>query len=215
MDIMKSVKIGNSEVLKILNDFKDIWWDDREKLEEHYPSVIVDPEHRSNYISNEYKHKIMNMGNAHNGYPEVLEGYDIRKVRDNEFFRKYSELDRQLTVLLSTKNNALCSVYPPGGFIAWHNNANASAYNLIFTWSESGDGYWKHIDPYTGEEVLVEDVPGWQCKAFYFGSYEDDPTNLVYHMASTDCWRMTISYIFDRDHKEFWEDVIEELGTDD
>ena len=30
-------------------------------------------------------------------------------------------------------------------------------------------------------------------------------------MASTDCWRMTISYMFDREHKQFWEDIIEEL----
>ena len=119
----------------------------------------------------------------------------------------------KLQTLLATYNNALCTVYPPEGFISWHNNANASAYNLIFTWSETGDGYWKHIDPHTGEQVLVKDVPSWQCKAFFFGGYEDDPKDLVYHMASTDCWRMTISYIFDRHHKQFWQDIIEEIET--
>ena len=63
--------------------------------------------------------------------------------------------------------------------------------------------------------VTVPDVPGWQAKAFYFGDYEDGEEHIVYHAASTDCWRMTVSYMFDRDHKEFWEDVIEELGMDD
>jgi hypothetical protein len=160
-----------------------------------------------------------------NGFPEKLKGYSLKsvgydrhtlkeKANSNFFFnKKYLELNTKLQTVLGTFHNALCVVYPPDGFIAWHNNANASAYNLIFTWSETGDGYWKHIDPNTNEEVLVPDVPGWRCKAFYFGAYKDDPKDIVYHMASTDCWRMTISYMFDRKHKDYWLDVIEEIET--
>ena len=50
-------------------------------------------------------------------------------------------------------------MYPPGGYISWHNNANASAYNLIFTWSETGDGYFKYIDGETKEEIVIKDKP--------------------------------------------------------
>ena len=45
-------------------------------------------------------------------------------------------------------------MYPPGGYISWHNNANASAYNLVFTWSESGNGYFKYIDGETKKEIV-------------------------------------------------------------
>ena len=229
-DIMKSVNVVNNDIVKILNEFKDLWKDNIELMEK---TVRLDCKDvvREEYISEEYRNEIINMGNSHKGFPEKVKGYNLKlatvpgddnqvvvlpKERaDSNFFfnKKYLELNTKLQTLLGTYHNALCVVYPPGGFIAWHNNANASAYNLIFTWSETGDGYWKHIDPITKEEILVPDVPGWKCKAFYFGGYEDDPKDIVYHMASTDCWRMTVSYVFDRKHKDYWLDVIEEIET--
>jgi len=155
------------------------------------------------------------MGGHHDGYPEDAMSYEMREPKPHHLSKKVLELTGRLQTVVSTRYNALCCVYPPGGFIAWHNNANASSYNLILTWSEKGDGWFKYVDPRTNETVTVPDVPGWQAKAFFFGCYADGPENLVYHAASTDCWRMTVSYMFDRDHKEFWEDVIEELGMDD
>lgn len=223
-DIMKSVNVVNKDIVEILNEFKDLWKDNIELMEKTVHLDCKDTV-KEEYISEEYRNRIINMGTSHNGFPEKLKGYSLKSVGDdrynhkeradsNFFFnKKYVELNTKLQTLLGTFNNALCTVYPPGGFISWHNNANAPAYNLIFTWSETGDGYWKHIDPNSNEEVLVPDVPGWQCKAFYFGAYEDDPKDIVYHMASTDCWRMTISYIFDRQHKDYWLDVIEEIET--
>lgn len=219
-DIMTSVTIKNKSVLKILDEFKDVWWDKRNTdLKKYYLSAK--DEVREEYISTEYRNKIMYMGSAHEGYPEKIRGYNLKNdnVSDLRYYdisisEKTVGLNEKLQQELGTRYNALAVVYPPGGFIGWHNNANASAYNLIFTWSENGDGYWKHLDPYTGEEVTVKDGPGWQCKAFYFGGYVDSPEDLVYHMASTDCWRMTISYVFDRHHKEYWEDTIKELETE-
>jgi hypothetical protein len=217
---MRSVSIKNPEVLSVLNEFINIWWDKKETdLKKYY--LGAKDEDRNSYISDEYKNKLMSMGSSHDGYPEKIRGYNIKLdgnvnllSSDPEITRNYIKINEKIQHILSTRHNALCAVYPPGGFIAWHNNANAAAYNLIFTWSENGDGYWKHVDPYTGKDVIVQDVPGWQCKAFYFGAYNDGPENLVYHMASTDCWRMTVSYTFDRTHKQFWEDVIEEIENE-
>ena len=53
-------------------------------------------------------------------------------------------------------------------FIGWHNNANASAYNLIFTWSETGDGYFKYVDGYTGDEIVIPDKKGGNVKNWLF-----------------------------------------------
>jgi hypothetical protein len=226
-EIMKSVTIKDGDVLEILNEFKDLWYSDMERFKKNL-TLPTFPHSREHYISDDYKNKIINMGSAHNGYPEALLGYNLRDIlKDTKetrrtvnddilrYNKKFVELNERLQALLATRHNALCAIYPPGGFIAWHNNANASSYNIIITWSETGDGYWKHVDPHTKEEVLVKDVPGWQAKAFYFGSYQDHPNDLVYHVASTDCWRMTISYTFDLTHKEFWEDAIDELERDD
>lgn len=226
-DIMKSVNLKNQEVLETLDKMKDIWWKEKEVLQEYYH--LNSPEaNREDYISEEYREKIMHMGSAHDGYPEKLKGYNLKLSglhQENNYLHKkgpgglhisekFNSLNTELQSLLSTNRNALAAVYPPGGFIGWHNNANASAYNIILTWSENGNGWWKHVDPQSNEVVTVPDVPGWQAKAFYFGAYEDGIENVVYHAASTDCWRMTVSYIFDRHHKEFWEDVMEELEID-
>jgi|TARA_R110000822_G_scaffold66857_7_gene163200 hypothetical protein len=211
-NIMTAVSINNKEILEVLNSFKDLWYSDLDTFKEN-AHIHFNEKDRQDYISDEYCKKIMSKSKGHDGFPEVVKSYDLKNQKSIEYSKKYFELNTKLQTLLATYNNALCTVYPPEGFISWHNNANASAYNLIFTWSETGDGYWKHIDPHTGEQVLVKDVLGWQCKAFFFGGYEDDPKDLVYHMASTDCWRMTISYIFDRHHKQFWQDIIEEIET--
>ena len=74
-------------------------------------------------------------------------------------------MNQDLIEWLGVRHNALTAIYPPGGYISWHNNANASAYNLIFTWSESANGQFNYVDPSTKEVVVMRDVEGWQCKS--------------------------------------------------
>ena len=68
-----------------------------------------------------------------------------------------SDLNDKMMNFLSVKHNALAAVYPPGGFIAWHNNANAPAFNLIFSYSESGAGWFDYIHPETKEVIRCQD----------------------------------------------------------
>ncbi len=230
---MTSVNIVNNEVLDTLNEFKDLWYNDLESFKKHAYLINANNEKnkREENISDAYKKKIMADYKDHDGYPECLYGYTFKQVKTSDYWDRtprsdddkikekyfndnYIRLNKKLSSILSTRANALAAVYPPGGYIGWHNNANAPSYNIVLTWSETGDGYWKHVDPKTGEEVLVKDKVGWQAKGFYFGSYEDGPENLVYHMASTDCWRFTVSYVFDQTSKGFWEDVLEEIGIE-
>ena len=103
------------------------------------------------------------------------------------------------------------------GFIGWHNNANASAYNFIFTYSEDGDGYWEHFDTGTQEIVRINDKPGWQCKAGYFGAYEDGMNKVCYHCASNESetgTRMTVAFVMDRSEvsQGLQEWVIEDIS---
>jgi len=225
MEIMRDVEINNQELQGLLGEWTDFAFEGKPYNDfngDRFLNVGA-PGHaqegnREFHISDEYRDLIMSKGSSHNGFPETGKFWDMRSGHKRMSLNQkavdgYKRLDNAMQTTLATKGNALANTYPPGGFISWHNNANAPSYNLIITWSENGDGYWKHVNPYTGETETVQDKPGWQCKAFYFGAYADQQEDLVYHMASTDCWRMTLSYIFDRVHKQFWEDIIEEIET--
>ena len=204
--MMKDIPL-NKNCVDVLNEA--LWFKDNYKKVVGKKLDLIDK--ADYYTGEEYFQKIKSMGNQHNGFPEILVGYsfgnsslqldkqnpefdlDIGEVtyRQREFLTK-------VQTMYNLKRNALFSIYPPGGYISWHNNANASAYNFIFTWSETGDGQWQHWDAEKQEHVIIPDVVGWQCKAGYFGSYEDGESRLVYHTARTNCLRMTVAFVLDR-----------------
>jgi len=185
------------------------------------------------YVSEEYLRLVKEKEALHVGFPEVCIGWALNPKGPGHSMRwtdakhtaemldwqdqhveRYSKFNQEMMMCLGTRHNALCQLYPPNeGIIGWHNNANASAYNLIFTYSETGDGYWQHLNPKTDTIETIEDIPGWQCKASYFGSYgEDNPNTLIYHAAKTrNSHRLTVSYIFERTNKDYWLDAIEEI----
>jgi len=197
-----------------LDILKETEWFVKDK---NYTSVILGSENLFNapkrefFTSDGYLKKIMDMGTNHNGFPEVLCGYsfgmgNLRFVNQESIEEKAEIVSENLQNsirLLSTnfclKRNALFCVYPPGGYISWHNNANASAYNFIFTWSETGDGCFEYWNPDSKEIITIPDVKGWQCKAGYFGNYEQDKRTWCYHSANTDCLRMTVAFTLSRD----------------
>lgn len=207
---MKDIPL-NDFALDILNEA--LWF----VQNENYKAVVCGKTDKHTqkdadyYTGDEYFKKIKSMGTEHNGFPEIVVAHSfgigqLHFAREREATDKIPQVSLQQESFLSKiqttfnlKRNALFSIYPPGGYISWHNNANASAYNFIFTWSQTGDGYWKHWDNEKQEMVVIPDVKGWQCKAGYFGAYEDPAEKLVYHTARTnDSLRMTIAFVLDR-----------------
>ena len=225
---MKNIPIKNTEILGALNNF--LWYyDNREFVEKNLlpnGDNQSEVERRSHWVSDVYRDEVIAMDEKHEGFPDSTYSYGLkadRLVFKNSkspeafgFVSRYAEYNEKLCSLLCTRNNALTVLYPPDGYISWHNNANASAYNLIFTWSETGEGYFKYVDGHTGEEVVMQDKKGWQCKAGYFGAYGEPWYNRVYHAAKTDCWRLTVSYMFDRTDMSMslHEDIMEEIMSD-
>lgn len=239
---MIDVPIKNQELLDILDEW--VWFYDNREDVEKYIKLKGSNQDMSKWTCEEHRDAIVMEGVQHEGYPECLRGYtleahkilnhnlrrefivdyqnegDEAETRANEFIlkaaKKYSEINQKLGNLLVMKNNALAALYPPEGFISWHNNANASAYNFIFTWSETGDGCFKYIDADTGEEVILQDRKGWNCKAGYFGSYEEHQSSICYHAAETKCWRLTLGYMLDRSSFALGmqEDIIAEISGD-
>ena len=215
---MLDIPINNTDILNSLNNF--LWFYENRNNKDW--KVGGRSKYRNHFVGDSHKNTIINMGRNHDGYPESGYYYNFKADSHNrgkglpkEIIQQYNIVNTELQEKLCTRRNALCVMYPPGGFIGWHNNANASAYNLIFTWSETGDGYFKYIDGETKEEIVIKDKPGWQCKASYFGAYIEPAHKLLYHTASTDCWRITVSYVFNREEMSLGiqEDVIEEIKS--
>ena len=229
---MRTIPVENEELLKILNKALTIKTRD-EKMFEKYFAKRGELDPNDNWVSDEYLHRIISMGKKHEGFPETMHGYEMRmNQREHQFFEKGVSGDPQeiefrkssmellgesiseMTNWMGCRNNALNACYPPGGYISWHNNANAAAWNLIFTWSETGEGYFKYWDLEKKEVVYMHDKPGWSLKAGYFGHY-GEPEKLFYHAAKTKCWRHTISFCFDRSElsRDVREDLLNEISS--
>ena len=203
--------IKNKNVLNILEDFRYTYRD------------LYQPEITNNCLFTEMKgmgdhytgedemHRIIDMGEEHDGAASTSFCYAIKPDHYNgthpeEYAKTWHNLNNGLTEELGVQNSALSTLYPADGFIGWYNNANASAYNLIFTWSEHGDGWFKYVDPKTQEVVTIQDDKGWNLKAGHFGEYGSG--DVVYHSAKTNCYRMTLSYVLGHD-EDYWKDCID------
>ena len=224
---MRQIEIRNEELLGILNEYPKL--KDMEGFQENVHLVAGSHKNeREHYVGDNFRCKIMGDGTKHDVYPDQCVGYDFRlNSKGHEIFERnsraewrtnflsvISSLNDKMMNFLSVRNNALACLYPPGGYIAWHNNANAPGYNFIFSWSETGDGWFKYVDPNNQQVVTVQDKPGWQLKAGYFGHY-GEREKLLYHAASTDCWRCTVSYVFSHEDaaEDFREEIIEEISS--
>lgn len=207
--MMKNIPL-NDYAIDLLNEA--LWFTKQENYSAVIPSKINDLDKADWYTGQEYFEQIKSEGRGHDGFPAFVTSYSFnqgyrfdphnphidRKIA--EVADHHSRLMTNVQTAFNLKKNALFSVYPPGGYISWHNNANASAYNFIFTYSETGDGWWKHWDPVNQKMIHIPDVKGWQCKAGHFGAYEDGSDKLVYHTARNgeSGIRMTIAFVLDR-----------------
>lgn len=145
------------------------------------------------------------------GFPEEAYGADFKFLRNydtDKFHDHVRELDKVLMNFTGSRNNALKMFYPPGGYIGWHNNANAPGYNILFTYSETGEGDFRYIHPQTGELVIMPDKKGWSCKVGYYDVVGGNP---LWHAAWTGCNRLNWAYII---HPTLWIDMADELGID-
>jgi len=229
MSQMKDIPIKNPEFLELLEDCRKILTDNIEEFVKNnhlHCEHQTDKESRDKWMSEDYLRYIVDVeGDQHEGFPDHLVGYSFKphQLKHNMFseyarknnpeyplkmLKRITECNHKLVNFLGAKNSALFCFYPPGGYISWHNNANACAYNLICTWSETGDGWFKYRNPDNGEIVTLHDEKGWQCKAGYFGGYRERD-KLLYHAAQSDCWRLTVSFIWD--HRESSETLQEDL----
>jgi hypothetical protein len=149
------------------------------------------------------------------GFPRDCYGIDMIMRNSKEYFPTHFDpvlrkLDDDLITFLGARNNALKMYYPPQGFIGWHNNGNAHGYNIVITYSKTGEGSFYSYDLKTKEIIEYKDKPGWNVKVGYFGKFSE-PETVYWHSARTECDRLTLSYIiYD---KNIWDNIIDEIES--
>lgn len=211
MIIVKQAEIKNQEILNFLNKNNLL---DMMDIDGIRKKISNKSDISKYYVSEEYAKEMVNKGIYHDGLPEHQYLWDIRNDVDKS--KELTNFLKELPLLLCGQHFSALSYYPPGGYIGWHNNANVPGYNVILTWSKTGDGHFTYINN-KNEFIQIKDKPGWSVKFCYFGSYHE-PEKVCYHTAYTDCDRFTIAMVFGKNkklNKKLWEDIIYEVSHDE
>ena len=209
---MTEVIIRNKDLLKTLNGFVDEYfaiegYNDVKHRQHSSEKALNDPEY---FCGEEYLEYMKSIGDKHSGFPEEHMAHPISSSVRNDptkFSGFRDKVKHDFAQELGAHTSALLNYYPPGGFVGWHTNWNASCYQLLFTWSRTGDGYFKYYDPETDEIVTIQDVPGWQCRHYYFGRV-DEPEHHCWHAAYAGCDRITLAYKYENKGKNHPQDAL-------
>jgi len=196
---MSEVTIRNAELLEILNGFSQEMlskpsYNDEKYWTFHEWQDIGKGEY---YCSRDYLDDCLSREGLI-GPPDRYFAQPISKMvrEDKEMWEGFMQrVKYDFAAELGAHTSALLSYYPPGGFVGWHTNYDANAYQVLFTWSETGDGYFRYYDKQKDEIVTIQDVPGWQCRHFYFGAEQEEDLH-CWHSAYAGCQRITLAYKF-------------------
>jgi hypothetical protein len=204
---MQTVELNNSDLKQILNDFMDVLLRcDREKFPYHKADIDADYACSMEYLEHMQGKKV-------DGFPEKTYGIDLMKWTSNhESLQKaLLKLDIDLLSWSGSRNNAVKMLYPKGGFMGWHHNANAPGYNILLSWSKDGKGFFRYQDPITKEIITMQDTPGWTVKCGYYGPWHE-PDKIYWHCANAkEEERFTLGYIIP--HEGMWQDMIDDIQS--
>ena len=198
---MTEVVIRNEEMLEVLNGFSEEMLSKPSYNDEKYWTYHErkDIDLGSYYTSREYLLDCLSRGQEGLvGPPDRYFAQPISKMvrEDKEMWGDFMQkVKYDFAAELGAHTSALLSYYPPGGFVGWHTNFDANAYQVLFTWSETGDGFFEYYDKQKDEIIKIPDVPGWQCRNYYFGAGHETDLH-CWHAAYTECQRITLAYKF-------------------
>tara|TARA_S200002703_G_scaffold126500_1_gene112974 strand:+ start:663 stop:1334 length:672 start_codon:yes stop_codon:yes gene_type:complete len=169
------------------------------------------------YTSTTYLTDRLDNQDNHVGWPEHFYSINLPQLRDKrpEYWKHYVDRAKNFTaVMLGAHTSALALNYPPQGFVSWHTNWNAPSYQILFTWSKTGEGYFRYRDPITHEIVTLQDKVGWNVRYHYFGA-KDDPSRVLWHCAYTKCERFSFAYKFVDCSEEYFLSSLEDIREND
>ena len=213
---MKWININNTEVSEILNSYSDWFFEqdlsDLDKISNHEGRHQCYDLEKA--CGEEHLKEIVDKDGEHIGYPEKTISVDIASEErvSSEHKKKCREMATELCSYLGARNQAVNVYYPAEGFMSWHNNWNASGYNILLSYSKEGNGFFRYRDPITKEIVTMQDKPGWTCKVGYFCRGRE-PDKVFYHCAGSHEQRISLGFVIP--HLEMWQDMIEDISGED
>jgi hypothetical protein len=109
---------------------------------------------------------------------------------------KMADLATSLGSRITGRKQALSAIYPPGGYLSWHHNADVPGRNIIFTWSKTGEGLFRYKNYTKGYNFDIPDYKGWNVKSFdWFSHGESEKEGYSWHCAGTECLRATLAFV--------------------
>lgn len=203
---MNSIPIKNEELKAILDEFlQALLKSDRSK----YPYTVVPNFSADEACDVPYLEHMQ--GKKVDGFPERTNGIDLNRWSPPELNVPLKKLDFDLMNWSGCRNSAVKMLYPKGGYMGWHHNANAPGYNILLSWSKEGKGYFRYQDPKTKEIVTMHDTPGWTCKVGYYGPWHE-PDRIYWHCANAkEEERFTLGYIIP--HIGLWQDMVDDIQS--
>lgn len=194
--------IFDTEFLNFLYKFKE-----RIITDELIPSIHGTSDE---YLGLVFKEHLYNYG-----YPRRSLGINLQfdeassELRSNLLYQKFIIKHSRLANALGAQYRALSVIYPDDGYIGWHHNGNAAGYNVLFTYSQDGDGWFKYWDYDTKSIKVIQDDPGWNVKVGYYPSQFDEPQRVYWHAARTTKTRISFGFIINQ--RDMWINAIDEI----
>ena len=194
----------NPEVYDTLYNFSDWFFQQDRELIHLHGKPDIDEYHTSQEYLNIVDKE------THEGFPEEVYGIDLATTYEisEEYREKLRQLDRVLNPIFASKFNAVKMYYPKSGFMGWHNNWNCPGYNILLSYTKTGNGFFRYRNPVTKEITTINDTPGWSVKAGYYGDKHED--NKVYwHCARAYEERLTLGYVIPDEN--MWQMALEDV----
>ena len=203
---MKNIQINNKELKSLLNNFSD-WFNSIDKKE----IKLKGKKDFNEYHTSEEYFKSIDKKN-HIGFPEVTYGIDLASTDSTpiSFREKIRNIDRDFNCILGSKNCAVKMYYPKNGYMGWHNNHNAHGYNILFSYSKQGNGFFRYKELKNLKTITMFDSAGWTAKVGYYGNNKE-PNKLFWHCARAYEDRLTLGFVIP--DKNFWQMMIEDIES--
>ena len=200
---MNTIQIRNKDLINLLNDYSN-WF---EGVNKSLIKVRGEKDENEYYTSDKYLKKIDKKN--HEGFPEKTHGIDLVfcDSTDNEIRKRIRKIDLDFNSILGSKHCAVKMYYPAGGYMGWHNNHNASGYNILFSYTKNGNGFFRYK---TDKTYTMHDKPGWTAKVGYYGNNKE-PDKLFWHCARAYEDRLTLGFVIP--DRSFWEMMIEDIES--
>lgn len=215
---MREVSLKNQRIKKILSGITEAAFEEETlkkicKDAREYKDPRIEGLHG---VSEEYFKTALKLNVRDYAYPQCQLGAGTNLIEPQASPVLHEVAKKKIIKIhrtLGAKDTALCMMYPEKGYIGWHHNGNAPGYNLLFSYSMDGDGWFKYYDREKDEIVKMQDSPGWNVKCGYYPSEKTETDRVYWHAAYTEKPRLSIAFIIPQ--RDLWLSMIEYITDGD